>query len=201
MPLRMHSLVLEGRAMNAEAHLDFAAHTALGMYRHVPPTLEPSDLQQAGIIGLIEASQRYKPESGVPFHIYAKYRIRGAVRDAVRAADWWSRGARAQEKKTGIAVENPLSLDYLLCLGNEQIEASFLYVLSADDPQQDVFLLERLCTAFRSLPERQQTLLRLYYREGRTMQEIGVVLDVQESRVSQMHTEALAALRRRLECA
>jgi len=187
--------------MNAEAHLELAASTVRRMYRRTPPTLEAADLQQAGIIGLMEACQRYREESMVLFRTYAKYRIRGAVRDAVREYDWWSRGAREQEKKTGIAVENPLSLDYLLYLGNEQIEASFLYVLSTDDSQPDVFLLERLCAAFRKLPDRQQTLLRMYYREGRTMQEIGVALDVQESRVSQMHTEALAALRRRLECA
>ena len=54
---------------------------------------------------------------------------------------------------------------------------------------------ETLANAIRQLPEREQQLLALYYQEELTMKEIGVVLGVGESRVSQMHSMAIARLR------
>lgn len=52
-----------------------------------------------------------------------------------------------------------------------------------------------LVRAMKELPERHQLVLALYYQEERTMREIGVVLDITESRVCQIHTEAIHRLR------
>jgi RNA polymerase sigma factor for flagellar operon FliA len=60
-------------------------------------------------------------------------------------------------------------------------------------------LLQRLTTALRRLPHRTQLLLALYYYEGLTMKEVGQVLDLSESRVSQLHARAMTALRTALE--
>lgn len=55
-----------------------------------------------------------------------------------------------------------------------------------------------LVEAIEHLPERDKTVLALYYQEGLTLREIGQVLDISESRVCQLHTRALAKLRERL---
>jgi RNA polymerase sigma factor for flagellar operon FliA len=58
-----------------------------------------------------------------------------------------------------------------------------------------------LATAIDRLPEREKTVIALYYYEGLTLKEIGTVLGVTESRVSQLHTKAVLRLRARLHAA
>lgn len=74
----------------------------------------------------------------------------------------------------------------------------------ADDPV-DIFenaeLKDILASAIDKLPEREKTVVALYYYEGLTLKEIGTVLGVTESRVSQLHTKAVLRLRARLHAA
>lgn len=74
----------------------------------------------------------------------------------------------------------------------------------ADDPV-DIFenaeVKEILASAIDRLPEREKTVVALYYYEGLTLKEIGTVLGVTESRVSQLHTKAVLRLRARLHAA
>ncbi len=58
---------------------------------------------------------------------------------------------------------------------------------------------ERLAHAISNLPEREKIVIALYYYEGLTLREIGEVLDVTESRVSQLHTKAILRLKGRLK--
>jgi RNA polymerase sigma factor for flagellar operon FliA len=70
------------------------------------------------------------------------------------------------------------------------------------DPLRDLLRRERLlliADAIRSLPDRDQLLLSLYYRDELTMKEVGCVLGLTEARVSQLHTSALLRLRVTLE--
>lgn len=70
-----------------------------------------------------------------------------------------------------------------------------------DDPSERVnheYLLKRLATAIDDLPERERLVLSLYYDEELHLKEIGAVLGVSESRVSQLHGQALARLRTRI---
>jgi len=69
------------------------------------------------------------------------------------------------------------------------------------DPANVLLQLERLeavSHAIEGLPEKERLVVALYYREGITMREVGAVLDVTESRVSQIHTRAMLRLRSRL---
>lgn len=75
---------------------------------------------------------------------------------------------------------------------------------SADDPVsifETAELKEILAAAIERIPEREKTVIALYYYEGLTLKEIGTVLGVTESRVSQMHTKAVLRLRARLHAA
>jgi RNA polymerase sigma factor for flagellar operon FliA len=60
-------------------------------------------------------------------------------------------------------------------------------------------LKERIADAIRRLPEREKLVIALYYYENLTLREIGDVLSVTESRVSQLHTKAVLRLRSRLD--
>ncbi len=71
----------------------------------------------------------------------------------------------------------------------------------ATDPQGDfeaIELRDRLATAIASLPEREKLLIALYYHENMTLKEIGDVISVSESRVCQLHAQAIVRLRNKL---
>jgi RNA polymerase sigma factor FliA len=93
-----------------------------------------------------------------------------------------------------------LSLDDLI-LGSEGSERLHLSDVVPDDsvsPVGDVETLERirqLGTAIDRLPERERLVIALYYYEGLTFKEIGKVLSVSESRVYQLHTQAVLRMR------
>jgi RNA polymerase sigma factor for flagellar operon FliA len=72
---------------------------------------------------------------------------------------------------------------------------------NAIDPEEAILqrdAVERLTREIRRLPERQRLILSLYYQDGLTFKEVGQVLGVTESRVSQIHTETVLVLRSRL---
>lgn len=64
----------------------------------LPPGVEVDDLVSAGVIGLIEALERFDASRGVPFEVIARYRIQGAIIDALRASDWVPRAVRRRGK-------------------------------------------------------------------------------------------------------
>ena len=77
-----------------EQHLPLVEHIVLRVSSGFPRHVDRNDLVGAGTIGLVEAARRFDPELGVPFSRFAARRIRGAVLDAVRTADWAPRSVR-----------------------------------------------------------------------------------------------------------
>lgn len=192
------------------------------------------DLVNQGLIGLIEAVDRYDPSFNAQFSTYATFRIRGKVLDYLRSLDWLSRTARHRTRDIRQAIttlterfqrpptDNELaehlgmdiakvqqalidssrvlvSLDAVVEV-DEDNETS-LYETLADDSQVDPSeaadqndLQERLVLALKQLPEREQTVLSLYYYEELTLKEIGEVLGVSESRACQLHARAVISL-------
>jgi RNA polymerase sigma factor for flagellar operon FliA len=203
--------------------------------RHVP--LE--DLVHAGVIGLMDALNKFDRSKHVQFGSYAKFRIRGAILDSLREMDWGPRELRrkarsveeAQRKlsmalsraptEVEIAAEMHLELREFQQLLTELdgLEVGSLHLESPWDgkeedlcdylpnaPEDTPFfrcmrseMKELLTRAVAELPEKQQQVLSLYYFEELTMKEVGVVLGIGESRVSQIHSLAVVRLRARLE--
>ncbi len=203
--------------------------------RHVP--LE--DLVHAGVIGLMDALNKFDHSKHVQFGSYAKFRIRGAILDSLREMDWGPRELRrkarsveeAQRKlsmalsraptEVEIAAEMHLELREFQQLLTELdgLEVGSLHLESPWDgkeedlcdylpnaPEDTPFfrcmrseMKELLTRAVAELPEKQQQVLSLYYFEELTMKEVGVVLGIGESRVSQIHSLAVVRLRARLE--
>ena len=113
-----------------------------------------------------------------------------------------------QETLLEIANSSVLALDDLWTFADPEGGGGQISVLdtirdpNAIDPEseaQTTELKDRLADAIESLPDRERLVIALYYYESLTLREIGEVLGVTESRVSQLHTKAVLALRSRFQ--
>ncbi|MDI1308032.1 MAG: RNA polymerase sigma factor FliA [Methylotenera sp.] len=204
----------------------------------LPPSVELDDLIQAGMMGLLDAINRYEDTHGAQFETYAAQRIRGSMLDELRSADWLPRSVRKNMRDVEVAIsqleqqlgkpptENevakklqlPLN-DYYDMLGDcsghqliyyEDFHESeggdhFLDRFNADskgDPIKSLLesdFREALVSAITALPEREKILMGLYYEQELNLKEIGAVMNVSESRVCQLHSQAVARLRSNLK--
>lgn len=163
----------------------------------IPPTTvqEREDLVSAGIVGLIDAVDRYDPVRGVPFEAFARARVRGSILDELRRLDgrgrvFWKR-VREGAASASEALD-ALSLDKLTEIGAEPAgDDCSLQILERD-------LWEEVAYAVQALPQRERDVIRHYYGASRTLREIGRELGVSEARVCQLHARAIANLRRTL---
>lgn len=87
------------RAALIEQHLPLVQHVVLQVAAHFPRYVDRHELARAGALGLVEAARRYDADRGVPFDKFAARRIRGAILDSVRAADWAPRSVRTLGRK------------------------------------------------------------------------------------------------------
>lgn len=69
------------------------------MAARLPASVDFDDLVSAGLIGLMQALERFKPEKGFKFKTYAEFRIRGAMIDELRSQDWCPKGMRQKAKQ------------------------------------------------------------------------------------------------------
>ena len=113
-----------------EQHLDLVQHVVFQVAAHFPRHVEREELIRAGALGLVEAAKRYSPERGIPFNRFASQRIRGAIIDAVRAADWAPRSVRtlarqldqAEQRLAGRLGRRPTLAETATELGVETME-------------------------------------------------------------------------------
>lgn len=82
-----------------EENLPLVKHIVFQVAVHFPRHVDREELARAGALGLVEAARRYDGARGVPFDRFAAQRIRGAILDAVRAADWAPRSVRNLARK------------------------------------------------------------------------------------------------------
>ncbi|HVB98655.1 MAG TPA: FliA/WhiG family RNA polymerase sigma factor [Candidatus Dormibacteraeota bacterium] len=88
------------------AHLPQVRSIASRLRRRLPPQAGEEDLFHAGVVGLIEAVDRYDPRKGAPFAAFADFRIRGAIFDCLREIDWGPRRLRRCGRQLGAVKES-----------------------------------------------------------------------------------------------
>jgi len=203
----------------------------------LPASVQIDDIIQAGLIGLMDAAQRFEESQGFKFETFASQRIRGAMLDELRQNDWLPRSVRKSlrqietaisklEQRLGrapsereLAAELGVSLDayqelllgargtqivHLDDFGNDG-DDSYLESHCPDnrdnplDRFEDKRFRAALIEAIDMLPEREKLLMSLYYEKEMNFKEIAAVLDVSESRVCQLHSQAVARLRSKLK--
>lgn len=217
------------------SYLPLVRAQARQMAGRIPPSVKMEDLEGYGMIGLLEAIDRFDPDRGIPFEAFARLRIRGAMYDYLRTLDLLPRVARrtvhrAQAQAhaltrslgrapTGDELARAMGMEARL-LDRALADAQAAVPVSLEEQMGefdrlpgalargaagDVFnVIERsgldaeLWRATAALPVRQKVVIGLYYCEGLTLWEIGRILGVTESRVSQLRSEALENLRTHL---
>jgi RNA polymerase sigma factor FliA len=75
-------------------HLDLVKYLALRLAPRLPPDIAVDDLINSGIIGLMDAIDKFDPSQQIQFRTYAKIRIKGAMLDEIRSMDWVPRSLR-----------------------------------------------------------------------------------------------------------
>jgi len=195
---------------------------------------EYDDLVSCGMIGLIDAVDKFELKHEVKFETYAVTRVRGEILDYMRSQDWASPSLRKKisainsayevyESKNpggsvdqqvadslGMTVENVHKvlnkthmfnlINFEDALGTVNPEAE---IKNRDEKTPEDELLEKekkavLVQVIDELPEKERTVISLYYYEGLLLKEIADILCVTESRVSQIHSKVLAKMRAKL---
>jgi RNA polymerase sigma factor for flagellar operon FliA len=214
-------------------HTALVKRIAYHLAARLPKSVQPADLIQAGMIGLIEAARHYDAAQGASFETYAGIRIRGAMLDEVRRGDWVPRSVHRRARELAAAVrrvENAkggeaTDREIAQALGVSLEEYHTLLqdvagqrILSFEDIALDEETIpgeaadrdvtegmegdenrQLLASAIEGLPERERMVLSLYYDQELNLREIGQTLGVTESRVCQIHSQALVRLRARMK--
>ncbi|MCK5257380.1 MAG: FliA/WhiG family RNA polymerase sigma factor [Deltaproteobacteria bacterium] len=219
-------------------HVPLVKYIAHRIAMRLPPQIDIDDLINSGVLGLMDAIEKFDPSKEVKFKTYAEIRIKGAILDELRAMDWIPRSIRKVinrlvdayhelEQQLGRPAKDeeiaeqlgvkmgefyqllkqsagvPLvSLDGLV--DHEEKKRSVLSCL--EDPKSaNAFgilglneMKDVIAKAIDDLPEKEKQVVSLYYYDELTMKEIGKVLNLTESRVSQIHTKAVLRLKVRI---
>ena len=86
-------------------HMRIVNYIAGRMAIHVPSSVEMNDLVGWGVLGLMDAVEKFDHRQDVKFTTYATMRVRGAIIDEIRSLDWAPRSLRAMARKVGEARE------------------------------------------------------------------------------------------------
>ena len=225
------------------AYSPLVKYVAGRMSSGLPAHVEEADLISYGLIGLINAIERFDPEREIKFETYAITRIKGAIIDELRSLDWVPRSVRARAREIERVARQarapaaprrrptrrwPRELDITVEEFQESADADLQLdgrrarravggrrtppatrsrcstrCTTRTRPTRSELLdaselKDRLADAISALPEREKLVIALYYYENLTLREIGEVLGVTESRISQLHTKAVLRLKSRL---
>jgi len=217
-------------------HAPLVKRIAHHFMTRLPSSVQVDDLIQVGLIGLMDAAENFDDGQGAQFETYAAQRIRGAILDELRQADWLPRSVRRNmrqieaangrlsqtlgrlptERELAEALDMPLE-QYPQLLADARgaqllfyedfqsgDDAHFLEGYAGEDEPtpasvlEDARFRENLIEAIERLPEREKLIMGLYYEQELNLKEIGEVLGVSESRVCQLHSQAVARLRSHL---
>lgn len=209
-------------------HLPLVKKIALHLLARLPASVELDDLQQAGLLGLLSAVRSYSADQGASFNTYAGIRIKGAMLDELRKQSWAPRSIHEKVRRIEKAVQRTeaekgsragdqdvadtmgISLEQYWGLLSETTGCQLLFfedepfgqeqedVTGPETILQDERFRDFLATNIAELPEKEKMVMALYYQEELNLREIGSILEVSESRVSQIHSQALIRLRSKM---
>jgi RNA polymerase sigma factor for flagellar operon FliA len=184
--------------------------------------LEFEDLVMVGIIGLIDAMNKYKKDKKNQFKTYAEFRIRGEIIDELRKQDWMTRSERNKQKKykkaknnlteelgrvpTSKEISNVLPFKSKDMIRMEQyesgdtikqyVEGETLEMKNLQNTEFENYALKKtLGHILDELPRTMKLIVTLKYFEDLNFFEISKVVNLSEGRICQLHAEALEMLK------
>ena len=198
---------------------------AFRLKERLPSSIDVNDLISVGVEEMIKLSRKYDKEQNDSFWGYGKKRIYGSMLDYLRALDVVSRSDRKLVKSINTEIDNYFntheeepSAEYLAEKLNEDIEkireargvSGIITILPIDEQmeligQSDVEksvekedLILKIESALKDFDERDQMIVQLYYYEELNLKEISEIMNISESRISQIHKRLLDRIRRSL---
>lgn len=198
---------------------------AYRLRERLPASVDVNDLISIGTEEMIKLSRRYDKDQNDSFWGYGKKRVYGSMLDFLRSLDTMSRANRrliklVDQEITAYLSEHGNEPDdaYLAQVLNEDIEKiaearnsamivsvmslnEQVTILSGEDTAQKVEkdeLMEMVQSILSTFNEREQMIIQLYYFEELNLKEISEVLDISESRISQIHKKLLAKIKEQL---
>ena len=203
---------------------------ALHLKARLPQHIGLEELISAGLLGLIEAINKFDPQKQVKLETFVESRIKGAMLDELRKMDWFSREMRRKIKQVEQLLQqepelsgpelkkylqeqtgfNEQELDKILLALDNQILISLEAIqpdqIANGDPQEEPIdtvirkeLIDKIAKLIKELSDKEQLVLSLYYEQELTLKEIAEVLELTEGRISQLKTQALQKLRKKLK--
>lgn len=193
------------------------------------------DLMSSGLLGLMDAIDKFDLSKDVKFETYASLRIKGEIIDQIRKQDWAPISLRQKIKRVEECFEslesstgrtptesevahklsmstddvkktldeahtfNLVALDEMLM---DRVAGDSLAASSDESPEkrlEEKELREILVMTIETLSEKEQQVVSMYYYDELTLKEIGMVLGVTESRISQIHSKALLTLKTKMK--
>ena len=220
----MHAAMsAQDEARHLVAYAPLVKRIARQLNSQVSGSMGRDDMEQIGLMGLLEALRRYgTPDAG--FASYAGLRVRGAILDELRRQDWRPRAVRQDSHKMRDAVRaltrklghEPSDKEAAEALGITQDEwrqfllddcaeelLSFDEILqeateqahSAPGPEQQYMVRRSLEQALNALNEKEQRVIQMIYEFELSYKEIAAVLDLSDARVCQLNKSALAKMK------
>lgn len=198
---------------------------AYRLRERLPASVDVHDLISIGTEEMIKLSRRYNKDQNDSFWGYGKKRVYGAMLDFLRSLDTISRSSRrlvklVDQEITVYIAEHGMEPDnaYLAKKLGEDIEkiaearnsamitsvmslSEQLTIFSSEDVAQKVEkdrILEIVRSILLTFDERDQLIIQLYYFEELNLKEISAVLEISESRISQIHKKLLAKIKEQL---
>ncbi|MBA6326983.1 RNA polymerase sigma factor FliA [Colwellia sp. MB02u-6] len=232
--LKVHTYSVDKSAL-LERHTVLVKRIAYHLLARLPASVLVDDLIQSGMIGLLEAANKFDNSKGASFETFAGIRIRGAMLDEIRRGDWVPRSVHKNSRMISEAIKileaqygrdvtdvevaeqleisineyhqilNDVSSGKILALDDLGVSDDVIEIAHSnqqDEPYANIeqsFFKKSLAECISTLPEREALVLSLYYDEELNLREIGQVLDVSESRVSQIHSQAMHRLKARMQ--
>jgi RNA polymerase sigma factor FliA len=212
-------------------YLPIVKYTAERLHSRLPRSVELDDINSVGVLGLVDAINKFDPKRNVQFETYCVRRIEGAIWDDLRRRDWIPRLARKRAQQLQKATRKLEAIFGRLPSDEEladelkmsmtqfyyfQREANLAYVISlnnnlpasdGDDELGNIVLNKKSENPFleihnkdikdyvtKGFSREEKLVIVLYYFEELTMREIGEVLGISESRVSQIHSSLISRL-------
>jgi len=196
---------------------------AYRLKERLPSSVDFNDLVSIGYEELVKLSKRYDSKINNNFWGYAKKRIYGAMLDFLRSLDPLSRGDRKLVKEIDKIVDEYVlkydsfpSDEYIAEILNIDVEkvkkarkASEIYTVMPMEEQLEKYdniekkleeeeLINHIKNILKTLNKKEQLVIQLYYFEEFSLKEIAEILEVSESRVSQIHNKVLRKIRKSL---
>ena len=213
-----NALVQQRRDELVLENLEFVRHVLGKIIANLPANVDIENLESAGILGLVEASQHFDPERGVAFRTFAFPRIRGAIIDELRRNCPLPQQMLQQValvRKACESLEPPVTPEQIALrsgLTVEQVDTCLEAIrltrptewdeslfhhrtqrLTRDSATSQVEMQESkrlLADCIEQLPEQERIVVTLYYLEDLRLKEIGKVLNLSESRISRVLAKA-----------